>query len=95
MDGLFTYADIFADWISQLQIYWQFLNTNVLTVFDNALNNPIPNLGKGLLLLVRTLIFNLGFGEFTLLSFIFSIMGIGFSIYFVISILTWLFNIIT
>lgn len=95
MDGLITYAEIFSSWIEHLQSFWIFLNTNVLTVFNDAISNPIPSLGKGLLILVRSLIVDLGFADFTLLSFIFTIMGTGFGIYFVVSILSWLLNIIT
>ena len=98
MDGLVVYANIFASWVEGLQVFWGFLNYNVLSMIDSQIANLSGNLEAGLalgLLHLVKLLFNVfGFGELTVLGFMFSCMGVGFGIYFFIQMIKWLLDIL-
>lgn len=98
MDGLLTYADIFASWIEHLSVFWNFLNSNVLSTIDNALNvssgNPEAYVAVGFFNLVKLILQSFGLGNLSVLGFMFSMMGTAFSIYFVIMMVRWVLDIL-
>ena len=98
MDGLRVYADIFASWVEGLKVFWGFLNYNVLSMIDFQIDNLSGNLeagpAVGMLYFIKLLFNVFGFGELTVLGFLFSCMGVGFGIYFFIQMIKWLLDIL-
>lgn len=98
MDGLLVYADIFAVWIENLSVFWGFLNSNVVSFVDGAINsisgNPDSYLAMALFNGFKSLLFLFGFNDLTVLGFLFSIMGVGFGVYFLIMMVRWVLDIL-
>lgn len=98
MDGLLSYADIFANWIKHLSVFWGFLNSNVLSTVESAINtasgNPDAYLSVAFLNMVKLVLQAFGFGNLTVLGFMFSMMGTAFSIYFGIMMIRWVLDIL-
>lgn len=98
MDGLLTYAEIFANWIKHLSVFWSFLNSNVVSTIDSAINtaagNPEAYLSVAFLNMVKLVLNAFGLGNLTVLGFMFSMMGVGFSIYFGIMMIRWVLDIL-
>lgn len=98
MEGLVFYADLLASWVENLSSFWGFLNTNVIGLINSSINSigPYPdnNLALAMFQGLKSIFFLLGFEDLTVLGFLFSVMGFGFGIYFVIVLIRWVLDIL-
>lgn len=98
MDGILVYAEIFASWIENLSVFWNFLNTNVLVFIQSSIDsisgNPDSYLAVGFFSGLKSILWALGLGDLTVLGFLFSIMGFGFGIYFCIMLIRWVLDLL-
>lgn len=98
MEGLLFYSDLFALWIENLSRFWSFLNSNVVSLIDSAISSIAGNGNSPALALfeaLKGLFFVFGFQNLTVLGFLFSIMGYGFSLFFAITVVRWIIGIFT
>ena len=97
MDGLFSYAEIFATWVENLGHLWSFFNFNCLEIVEDGISilssNPDASSSLALLNLIKVLIELFGFGDLTVLGLVFYCMGVGFGLYFAIVLVKWILNI--
>ena len=94
MDGLLVYSDILASWLSGFNYIWYVLNTNIITYLESVAKSSI---GPSDLVFGPIILFlkNTFFADYTLLSFIFSMFGVGFGFYFAFTLVKWILNLIT
>lgn len=99
LPGLTFFADVYHDWLYQLSGFWDLLNTNVVSLLQNGIDvvAAVPHFGLPATFLtgIKLFLISLGFEDVTLLMFLFSIMGTGFAIYFLVTFVKWLLDIIT
>ena len=97
MDGLLIYANIFSSWVENLSVFWRFLSSSPVSLIDSALNslagNPEAYAAQGLFNLLKVIFVLTGFSDASVLTFIFSIMGTVFGLYFAIQIVKWLLDV--
>lgn len=97
MDGLITYAEIFSRWVENLMFFWDILNTNLIEVFNRAINSISGNAESlpaiAIFTLAKSILSFLGLGELTLLGFMFATMGTAFGIFAVIQIVKWFLDV--
>lgn len=98
MGGLLVYADIFAGWIENLSLLWGVLNTNIILSIESSISHISGNSGSeyaiALFNAFKYLLFIFGFNDLTVLGFLFSVMGFGFGVYFLIIMVRWVLDIL-
>lgn len=94
MSGLTFYADTLATWLDQLSIFWDYLQINVDFALYQWASHTGPA-GSLVINLARGFVNLTGAGDYTMLEFIFSMMGVGFIAFFVFTIAKWVLNLIT
>lgn len=92
MDGLLVYADIFAGWIENLSAFWGFLQTNIIEILQRIANTGGP--ADFINTLVQVFIFSNGLQNLTVLGFIFASMGYAFGLYFAITLIKWVLDVL-
>lgn len=102
MDGLLDYANIFAFWMQQLSLFWDFLQTRIDIVFLDSIlelknkfavlpvSQPVLFMLDVIELAFTALIEGFGIQELSVLGFIFAMMGVAFGFYFIITLIQWL-----
>ena len=102
MDGLLDYANIFTFWMNQLALFWEFLQLRIDFAFLESILSlrnffavlPLPQVVDSFLdaleaaFLILLEVF--GIQELSVLGFFFSMMGIGFAVFFIITMVQWL-----
>lgn len=95
MDGLVFYADTLAHWLDQLTFLWDYLQTPVYVVLDNFYGGSNLGIAANIVSVINTFLRFSGLGDLTLLSFIFTMTGTGFFLYFGFIILKWFWDLFT
>lgn len=93
MPGLRFYADTFAYWIEQLSLGWAVLQSNIIEMLDSFADKPF--VAGAFFNVFRNFLFQFDFAHLSVLEFMLTCLGAAFGLYFVITMIKWVLDVIT
>lgn len=94
MPGVFDLANIYATWISELSRFWEFLNMNLMVLLEQSMNHSVNDEAKALYGALMAVLRIFNFQNDTLLTFLLSIAGTGFAVYFLWTMISYILDLL-
>lgn len=94
MPGVFDLANIYSQWISELSKFWEFLNMNLMVMLEQSMNHSVNEQAKAVFAALMAVLRVFNFQDDTLLTFVLSIAGTGFTVYFLWTMISYILDLL-